>query len=198
MLELWNEITVYLVSFLLLSGAGFALLAAWGIVKLPDLPNRLHASTKAGALGASLLLLAVAIAIPQVPVIAQVVAIVVFIILTSPVSAHVLGRTGYFVGVPLWKGTLRDDLAGHYDRETHALSSGLEDEDDDEDEDEDDEDEEEEAEESNEMDEPSEEASEDTEAPAESEDAEDGKKKEVTAPTESADDAASTKESVEG
>lgn len=122
----WN---IYLTSFFLLSGAGFMLLAAIGIVKLPDLPNRLHASTKAGALGVSLMLFAVIVFIPQLAVVAKALAIITFILLTSPVAAHVLGRTGYFVGVPLWEGTVRDDLEGHYNPLTHELISGLEEDD---------------------------------------------------------------------
>lgn len=41
-----------LVSVLLLVGAAFMVLAAIGVLRLPDLPTRMHATTKAGALGA--------------------------------------------------------------------------------------------------------------------------------------------------
>ena len=44
-----------------------------------------------------------------------------FIALTAPVSAHVLGRAAYFVGVPLWEGTQSDELRDRYDREDHTL-----------------------------------------------------------------------------
>ena len=43
------------------------------------------------------------------------------IALTAPVSAHVLGRAAYFVGVPLWEGTQSDELRDRYDREDHTL-----------------------------------------------------------------------------
>jgi multicomponent Na+:H+ antiporter subunit G len=74
------------------------------------------------------MLVAVIIFIPHLSVIAKALAIITFILLTSPVAAHVLGRTGYFVGVPLWEGTVRDDLQGHYNPLTHELISGIEDE----------------------------------------------------------------------
>jgi multicomponent Na+:H+ antiporter subunit G len=49
-------------------------------------------------------------------------AVVVFLFLTAPVGAHVLGRAAYFARVPLWEGTLSDELHGHYDEATHTLA----------------------------------------------------------------------------
>lgn len=117
-----------LVAILLLFGGALMLLAAIGIVRLPDLPTRMHASTKAGALGTSLIMIAVALAFQETAVTARAVAIISFIILTAPVAAHVIGRAGYFVGVPLWSGTIKDELKESYDAQTHYLHSGLEDE----------------------------------------------------------------------
>ena len=33
-----------------------------------------------------------------------------------------IARAAYFVGVPLWEGTIIDELSGHYDRRTHRLA----------------------------------------------------------------------------
>ena len=52
-----NEI---IVSVLLLAGASFMVLAAVGVLRLPDLPTRMHATTKAGAMGAMLTMAGVA------------------------------------------------------------------------------------------------------------------------------------------
>ena len=49
-------------------------------------------------------------------------AIVIFVFLTAPVAAHMIARASYFVGVPLWEGTIIDELRGHYDRRTHRLA----------------------------------------------------------------------------
>lgn len=114
------------ISALLLLGSALMLLAAIGIIRLPDLPTRMHASTKSGALGTSLIMIAVALYFLDTAVTARVLAIIAFIILTAPVAAHVIGRAGYFVGVPLWEGTIKDDLKKNYDPHTHHLSSGLE------------------------------------------------------------------------
>ncbi len=118
-----------LTAALLLLGGGLMLIAALGLYRLPDLLTRMHATTKAGALGAALTLAAVAVHFADGSVTARAVAAIIFIVLTAPVAAHVIGRAGYFVGVPLWDGTVRDELRHHYDPETHTLRSGLEDRD---------------------------------------------------------------------
>lgn len=116
----------WIVSACILTGAALMFLAALGIFRLPDLPTRMHASTKAGALGTSLIMIGVAFAFMDVAVTARVVAVVTFIMLTAPVAAHVIGRAGYFVGVPLWEGTVKDVLRDKYDPKTHHVESGLE------------------------------------------------------------------------
>lgn len=114
---------------LTLAGASLMLLAALGIVRLPDLLTRMHATTKAAALGVILIMLAVALHFAEVGVAARAFAIVVFILMTAPVGAHVLGRAGYFVGSKLWSGTVKDELKPNYDPLTHELKSGQETED---------------------------------------------------------------------
>jgi len=49
--------------------------------------------------------------------------VIAFLFLTAPIAAHMIGRAAYFVGLPPWKGTKVDELQGHYDPESHALSS---------------------------------------------------------------------------
>ncbi|MGC8120286.1 monovalent cation/H(+) antiporter subunit G [Marinobacter sp. VGCF2001] len=117
--------TDIIVSILLLAGASFMVLAAVGILRLPDLPTRMHASTKAGALGAMLTMGGVAFHFGDSTVVARAIAIVIFILLTAPIAAHVIGRAGYFTGTRLWSGTLKDELRERYDPITHKLSSGL-------------------------------------------------------------------------
>ena len=90
-----------LVSVLLLVGAAFMVLAAIGVLRLPDLPTRMHATTKAGALGAMMTMGGVAFYFGDSTVAARAVAIVIFIFLTAPIAAHVIGRAGYFTGTNL-------------------------------------------------------------------------------------------------
>lgn len=112
-----------LTSLMLLSGAGFMLVAALGVLRMPDLLTRMHATTKAGVFGASLMMIGVAFHFGSGPVIAKAFAVVVFLILTAPVAAHAIGRAGYFMGVKLWERTHVDELKGRYDDSTHTLES---------------------------------------------------------------------------
>lgn len=111
---------------LLLTGSLFMLLAAVGLLRLPDLLTRMHATTKAAALGVILIMLASAMHFSEVGVVARSFAIIVFILMTAPVAAHVIGRAGYFVGSRLWSGTVKDELRPNYDPLTHELKSGME------------------------------------------------------------------------
>jgi multicomponent Na+:H+ antiporter subunit G len=90
-------------SILLLLGSLFALVAAIGIVRMPDIYCRMHAATKAGAFGVSLILLALCIALPTVRVVIQSILIIAFFYLTAPIAAHLIGRVGMNWKLPLWK-----------------------------------------------------------------------------------------------
>ncbi|MGK0176424.1 MAG: multicomponent Na+:H+ antiporter subunit G [Lentimonas sp.] len=93
----------FISSALLLLGALFALVAAIGIVRMPDIYCRMHAATKAGAFGVSLILLALCVAIPTLRVCIQSILIIAFFYLTAPVAAHLIGRVGIIQKLPLWK-----------------------------------------------------------------------------------------------
>jgi len=99
-----------LIAALLSGGAFFVLVAAIGLVRLPDLFMRLSATTKASTLGIALVLAAVAVYFQEPGVTGRVVAIIAFIILTTPVAAHMIARAAYFNRVPLWQGSVCDDM----------------------------------------------------------------------------------------
>jgi multicomponent Na+:H+ antiporter subunit G len=92
------EILQYVVGGLILVGAIFSLLAAIGVLRLPDLYTRMHAASKAGTMGAGLLLLAIALIALDGPVVLRAIAGFVFLLLTAPVSAHLLARAAYLAG----------------------------------------------------------------------------------------------------
>jgi len=50
-------------------------------------------------------------------------AVVLFTFLTAPVAAHMIARVAYFIGEPLWEGTVVDELRGRYDSATHECRS---------------------------------------------------------------------------
>ena len=75
-----------IVGILLCLGTLFTLIASLGILRMPDLYTRMHAATKAGTVGLASLLLAVAIAIPDITVISRVIGTMLFIFITAPVA----------------------------------------------------------------------------------------------------------------
>lgn len=109
------------VALLVVIGGLFSLLAAVGVVRMPDLFTRMHASSKAGTLGSVCLFLAVAVHFTSLAETTKALLVVAFLFLTAPVAAHLIGRAAYFVGTPMWPANARDDLRGRYDPETHAL-----------------------------------------------------------------------------
>ena len=98
---------------LLVVGALFMLLAGLGVLRLPDLFMRLQAATKASTLGVGCLLLGVAIHFQDLAVTTRAVLVIAFFVLTAPVGAHMIARAAYAAGVPLWEGTITDELRHH-------------------------------------------------------------------------------------
>lgn len=99
-----------LTALLVLSGAGFALVAAIGLIRLPDLYTRMHAASKAGTVGSGLLLLAVGVNSADLPVLARALAGFFFFVLTAPVSAHLLAMAAQKVGYRQCGQSVRDEM----------------------------------------------------------------------------------------
>ncbi len=97
------------------------LVAAVGVLRLPDLMMKMHASTKAGTLGAGLILVSVGVAFDEISVLTRVIATIIFLLLTAPVAAHLIGRAAYYVGLDLWEGTITDELKNN--REDSAATA---------------------------------------------------------------------------
>ncbi len=102
-----------LTGILMLIGSIFCLVAALGIVRLPDALTRMHAATKAGTLGAGLLLLAEAVFYRQLGVSLRAATVIALLLLTAPVAAHLVGRSSYRSGVRLSDRTWIDELEDH-------------------------------------------------------------------------------------
>jgi multicomponent Na+:H+ antiporter subunit G len=117
----------FLIVLFTVSGALFILIAAIGMLKMPDFYMRTSVTTKAVTLGVGLMLGAAALHFQSLNVTTRVLAIIVFIILTAPVAAHMVGRAAYFTGVKMWKDSVMDDLEGKYNKNNHILKSGKED-----------------------------------------------------------------------
>ena len=102
----------WVTAILLLVGAAFMLLAAIGVVRMPDVLTRMQATSKAATLGVSCALAAVAVHFGELSVTTRAVAVILFTFLTAPVGAHMIGRAAYLRRAQLWRQTLHDDLRG--------------------------------------------------------------------------------------
>lgn len=116
----WTEI---LSVALLVPGAALMLLGAVGAIRLPDTYLRMSATSKAATLGVVLVLASGAVYFGDLGTSTRAVAAIVFMLITAPVAAHMLGRAAYLAGEPLWEGSVADELKGAYDRESGTLRS---------------------------------------------------------------------------
>ncbi len=117
-------------AFLLLLGASLALLAAVGVLRFPDTFSRMQASSKASTLGLACVLGGTALQFPDLEVLFRLASIAAFIMLTAPLSAHVVARVALHRGTPLWKGTLLNEYdaaacAPEAERRTDADQGGI-------------------------------------------------------------------------
>ena len=92
-----------------MAGSAFALLAAVGVLRMPDVFTRMQASTKASTLGLGCLLIGAALQLGDFGSFIRVASIGAFVVLTTSVAAHVIARASYLANVPLWDGTVLDE-----------------------------------------------------------------------------------------
>jgi multicomponent Na+:H+ antiporter subunit G len=113
-----------IVILILLSlGTFFIFTASIGILRMPDVYMRISVVTKAATLGVGLILIALALHFGIFSISVRSIAIFIFVILTGPAAAHMIGRAAYYVKDPLWNKTVVDDLEGKYNRNAEHLSS---------------------------------------------------------------------------
>lgn len=92
-------------------GVLFDIFGCIGLVRFPDVYNRLQASTKCVTLGTILLLVGVAVVAASGPISAKAIICAGFILLTSPTAAHAIAKGAYASGVPLWENSVVDKYA---------------------------------------------------------------------------------------
>lgn len=105
-----HQILSYAVGIFIIVGAIFCLAAAIGLLRLPDLYTRMHAASKAGSVGAGFGFLAIALSSLEGSVMLRAFAGFVFLLLTAPISAHLLARAAYFAGYKPAKVTKIDEM----------------------------------------------------------------------------------------
>ncbi|MEA1973529.1 MAG: monovalent cation/H(+) antiporter subunit G [Candidatus Cloacimonadota bacterium] len=102
-MELFGSIITLIGSFVLFLGA-------LGLLRMPDAYNRMQAGTKATTLGTILFLFGISVGHSECGCFGKIVLLILFVILTNPVSSNALARAAHFAGIKLTKLSVKDDL----------------------------------------------------------------------------------------
>lgn len=108
-------------SLVILVGALFLLLAAIGIVRMPDSYNRIQAGTKATTLGLILVLAGIAIYHPGWAW--KLIILIYFVLLSNPASSHALARAAHRRGICITDATVIDQLES-FENESDGQEGG--------------------------------------------------------------------------
>ncbi len=100
---------ILIAAIICLSGSVFLFLGALGVVRMPDVYNRMQAGTKATTLGSMLTLLGIGLA--HLEWLPKLMLLVLFILFTNPVSTHAMARAAHFAGIKRTEITKQDNLA---------------------------------------------------------------------------------------
>ena len=93
---------------LIIIGILFDIFGCIGLIRFPDIYNRLQASTKCVTLGTILLLVGVAVVSGAGPIVSKAIICSVFILITSPTAAHAIAKGAYASGIRLWEQSVVD------------------------------------------------------------------------------------------
>jgi multicomponent Na+:H+ antiporter subunit G len=89
-------------------GAFFDFFGCMGLVRFPDVYNRLQAATKCVTLGTIMILVGTAVVAAEPTISIKAIICATFIVITSPTGAHALARGSYISGVGLWEKSVID------------------------------------------------------------------------------------------
>ncbi|MGV8911371.1 MAG: monovalent cation/H(+) antiporter subunit G [Rhodoglobus sp.] len=110
-------------AILLLFGGILTLAAGVGLVRFPDAPSRLHASTKPQVLGLVLVVIALALSARSWSVLLMLIPVIVFQLITVPISAHIVARAAYRMGNFRKDLIYKDELAAAIEQANDEGSS---------------------------------------------------------------------------
>ena len=102
------EIIKIIGALITLLGSVFLLLGSIGLIRMPDVFTRIQAGTKASTLGTMLSLLGIGII--YLDIAGKIFLLIVFILITNPVSSHMLARAAHYIGVKKADVTVVDKL----------------------------------------------------------------------------------------
>jgi multicomponent Na+:H+ antiporter subunit G len=113
-MQLFVEI---LSSFFIIAGVIFIVISSVGLLRLPDFYIRISVVTKAITLGISLILIGIGIFFNDLVMVTKVMVIICFMMITAPVSAHIIARAAVRNKVPFWGKTLLKEFQPYLEKE---------------------------------------------------------------------------------
>ncbi|WP_246940590.1 monovalent cation/H(+) antiporter subunit G [Bacillus pinisoli] len=107
-----NPFFTLLISFLLLFGTFFIFSSSIGMIRLPDVYTRSHAASKGATLGIASILLGTFFYFLFVEgeLSSSLILGIIFVLITLPVSGHMIARAAYNSGIPLWHKSVKNEL----------------------------------------------------------------------------------------
>jgi len=105
---MWNDI---LGKIIIGVGVAFDAFGCLGLLRFPDVYNRLQAGTKCVTFGTCGILFGIFILHGFTSLGIKALTGIPFVLLTSPVGAHALARGAHIFGVPLWRKSCVDHYA---------------------------------------------------------------------------------------
>jgi len=98
----------FLGTIFIIIGLAFDFFGCLGLLRLPDVYNRLQASTKCVTLGTCSILFGLFLFKGFTSAGIKAILCIIFLLLTAPVSAHALARGAHKSGVKLWEKSVCD------------------------------------------------------------------------------------------
>jgi multicomponent Na+:H+ antiporter subunit G len=120
----WAQVADVAAAVLLLSGCALSLVAAVGMLRLPDLLSRMHALTKPQVLGLLLVVAGVTLRLRDLNSVGLLLMVVLFQFVTSPVASHMVARAAFRAGLVRRDLLLRDDLSDKLDAQGSTPQGG--------------------------------------------------------------------------
>ena len=96
-------------AFITLIGSVFLLLGSIGLIRMPDVFTRIQAGTKASTLGTLLSLFGLGLI--YLDIAGKIFLLIMFILITNPISSHMLARAAHYIGIKKADITVVDKLS---------------------------------------------------------------------------------------
>ncbi|MEE8573931.1 MAG: monovalent cation/H(+) antiporter subunit G [Thermodesulfobacteriota bacterium] len=103
------EIKFIIVALMLLAGAFFIMVAAFGILRFPDFYSRMHPAGKTDTLGQAIIFSALMIHEGFTMVSLKLLIIIVFVFVANPTATHALASSAFSVELRPWQKLAKDE-----------------------------------------------------------------------------------------